>query len=49
MLADWTTTAAPFFTVELPASLGYALAYAVPGALIAGLDPVEAYHRYGKF
>jgi signal transduction histidine kinase len=35
MLADWTTTAAPFFTVELPASLGYALAYAVPGTLIA--------------
>jgi signal transduction histidine kinase len=35
MLAEWTTTAAPFLTVELPASVGYALAYAVPGTLIA--------------
>jgi two-component system sensor kinase FixL len=34
MLADWTTTSAPF-AVELPASVGYALAYAVPGTLIA--------------
>lgn len=34
IVADWTTRAAPFFTVELPASLLYALAYAAPGALI---------------
>ncbi|MGE0005474.1 MAG: ATP-binding protein [Parvibaculaceae bacterium] len=34
IVADWTTRAAPFLTVELPASLGYALAYAVPGMLI---------------
>lgn len=34
IVADWTTRAAPFFTVELPASLLYALAYAAPGGLI---------------
>lgn len=32
--ADWTTRAAPFFAVELPASLLYAAAYAAPGALL---------------
>lgn len=34
IVADWTTRGAPFLTVELPASLGYALAYALPGMLI---------------
>ena len=34
IVADWTTRSAPFLTVELPASLGYALAYAAPGTLI---------------
>ncbi|MGE0238801.1 MAG: ATP-binding protein [Parvibaculaceae bacterium] len=34
IFADWTTRAAPFWTVELPASVSYALAYAVPGTLI---------------
>ncbi len=34
IVADWSTRNAPFLTVELPASLGYALAYAVPGIII---------------
>lgn len=34
IVADATTRGAPFLTVELPASVGYALAYAVPGTLI---------------
>lgn len=34
IIADWTTRAAPFATVELPASICYALAYAVPGTFI---------------
>ncbi|MGE3830624.1 MAG: ATP-binding protein [Parvibaculaceae bacterium] len=36
IVADWTTRGAPFWTVELPASLSYALAYAAPGTLIRG-------------
>ena len=34
IIADWTTRAAPFWSVELPASISYALIYAVPGALV---------------
>jgi two-component system, LuxR family, sensor kinase FixL len=34
IIADWTTRGAPFLTVEFPASLLYALAYAGPGTLV---------------